>query len=104
MVINEGSALFLTFSFTDENDNAIIPATIKWRVDDKSNSTEILAWAAVATPAASVNVSVPGLSNEISDETCTYEKREVTVMIDEGLDTQAVAGKEYKIKNLHGHS
>jgi len=106
-VINELSALFMTFSFKDQNDANIIPATIDWRVDnitDRHNVVQVLDWASISTPAVSVDVQIPGTSNAITNQDHVVERREVTVRIDAGQSTQAYKAYLYNIKNLYGQS
>ncbi len=104
IVINELSSLFLTFTFTDEVGDPVIPTTIDWRVDivdDPHVPVEVLDWAVVAGVASSVNVQVAGSNNSITDQDNTYERRLVTVRMDSTLSTQAFQQKHYRIKNLN---
>lgn len=101
-VINEQSALFLTFTFTDENGDPIVPSTIEWRLDDITNDTEVVGWTNIGSPATSVNVTISAQNNLISNQDNVYETRRVTVRIDEGQSTEGNQEKEYRIKNLHG--
>lgn len=103
IVINELSALFLTFTFTDEAGDPVVPTTIDWRVDivdDPHTPVEVLDWTVIGSPATSVDVQVGGGDNSITDSTKTYERRLVTVRMDSTLSTQAFQQKYYRIKNL----
>ena len=105
IVINELSSLFLTFGFTDEIGDPVVPTTIDWRVDnvdDPHLPVQILDWSVVAGVAASVNVQIAGSNNAIADATQSWERRLVTVRMDSTLSTQAFQQKYYRIKNLHG--
>jgi len=104
VIINELSSLFLTFSFTDEIGDPVVPNSIDWRVDnvnDPHAPVEVLDWASVAVPASAVSVQIPGASNSISDATKNKEKRLVTVRMNSALSTQAFDDKPYIIRNLH---
>jgi hypothetical protein len=98
--VNELSAAFLTFTFKDEKDADVIPATIDWRVDDVDSGTEIIGWTVVAVPAASVEVQIAPADNAILDATKVYEPRRVTVRVDSTLSTQSFEDKTYNLRNL----
>lgn len=105
--VNENSALFLTFSFADENDVPIVPNSIDWRIDDvtdKHNPIEITAWTPVGVPATSVDIQVPASSNAISTANTNkvFELRVVRVRMDDGQSTEAHNQKFYRVKNLVG--
>ena len=100
--VNEQSALFLRFSFFDEADSPIEPATIEWRVDDITNGVEVVDWTSIVTPNEVVVVSVSGQTNLIADQSHTFELRRVTVRIDDGLATESSQEKYYRLKNLGG--
>jgi len=105
IVINELSSLFLTFVFTDEVGDPVVPTTIDWRVDnvdDPHIPVQILDWAIVSGVAASVNVQIAGNNNGITNADEIWEKRLVTVRMDSTLSTQAFQQKFYRIKNLNG--
>ena len=99
--VNEGSAAFLTFTFKDENDVDVVPITIDWRLDDVNSGDQITDWAAIAVPAASVDVQIPPSSNAILDDTTVFEKKLVTVRVDDSLATQSFQDKNYDVRNLH---
>jgi len=103
IVVNENSTLFLTFTFTDEVGDPVVPTSIDWRVDnidDPHNPVQILDWAVVGVPAASVGIQVPAAQNGITDQTNVLEKRVVTVRMNDGLSSEAHDSKNYLIKNL----
>jgi hypothetical protein len=100
--INEGSALYFTFTFKDENGAPVIPTSIDWRLDDVTNNVQVLDWAAIGVPAASVNITVEGANNAISAQTNAIEERKVTVRINSGGPDAAYQDKTYKLQNLYG--
>lgn len=100
--VREGSALFFTFAFTDENGDPVTPISIDWRIDDVDSGTEVVGWTAVGSPASSVNVQVNPASNAIIDQTKVVEKRILTVRMDNGQLTQAFETKHYRVQNLYG--
>ncbi len=102
-VVKELSSLFLTFSFTDEVGDPVVPTTVDWRVDnvnDPHNPVEVTGWTAVAGMDTSVAIQIPGSSNNISDQELGHEDRLITVRMDSTLSTQAYQDKEYLIQNL----
>ncbi len=99
--INEQSALFLTFTFTDENGAPLIPTSADWRLDDLTNDVEVVPWTSL-TPASTIQVTVSAQDNLIATQTNVHEKRVATVRMNEGLSTEANERKFYRIKNLKG--
>jgi len=102
--VKEGSALYMTVAFTDENDDPIVPNDVRWRVDeisDPDNPVEVVGWT-VASPASSISVTIDGTDNEIlaANASAEFEKRMVIVEMDTGLSTQARQRKPYRIMNL----
>ena len=100
--VREGSALFLTFTFTDENGDPVTPVSVHWRIDDVESGTEVVDWTAVSSPASTVNVTVNPTYNAIIDATKVVEKRILTVRMDNSLATQAFDSKVYRVQNLYG--
>lgn len=101
LTIDEASALFMTLTFTDENDLPIVPATVKWRLDDLTNGVEVKAWTAL-TPASTITFTISALDNAIAVQTNVLENREALVRVNEGLATQAHEHKLYRIENHTG--
>jgi hypothetical protein len=104
-IVNEGSAAFFTFTFTDEAGDPVVPITVDWRLDDITDGdhtpTQIADWASL-TPASSVSLTSPGSNQDILDSTHNREERVLTVRIDEGQNTQAYEKHYFRVKNLHG--
>lgn len=106
-IINEGSSLYLTLTFFDELSVPITPSSAKWRIDEVSDPhtpVEVTAWTVLGGLASTMAVNIPGTSNAISDQADVFEPREFTILINEGLGTQASQKKFYRIKNLIGVS
>ncbi len=104
LTINEGSPLFVAVTFKDELGADLVPTAIRWRVDDITGKTdtERKAWTGIGVPAATVNIVVSALDNDILVSTRAYENAVITVQTDLGLPTQSSQRKEYRIKNLRG--
>jgi hypothetical protein len=88
--------------FTDEDGDPLIPNTVDWRLDDKTNDTELVAWTSLVGPASTMVVTVPGSNNIIDDETHVVEKHVFGVRVDEGLAGEAYSELLYNVANLHG--
>lgn len=104
LVVNEASALFLTFTFYDEAGNPVTPTTVDWRLDDITDPhtpVEIRAWTSL-TPGNPINAQVTGAQNAMQDPTRNYEERLVTVKTDDGLSTQGTEDMKYRVKNRLG--
>lgn len=102
--VNEKSPLYMTMVFTDENDAPFVPTTIEWRLDDREDDSEIVAWTALGSPASTMNVTIPASNNIIVTETKTRERRSFGIRIDDGLLAEAHAEFHYHVLNLLGAS
>lgn len=96
--INEGSAAELTVALRGDDGSLTTPTTLKYRVDD-SRGDAITGWTSL-TPSSLTTIAIPAASNAILDDSRPYEDRHVTVMSDEGLSTQQVTVREYRVRNL----
>lgn len=103
LVINELSPAYMTANFMDENGDAVVPTTVDWRVDRK-DGTEVVAWTAVGTPAASTTILIPGSNHTILDSTNPKEEFIFTVRVDDGLSTEGYEDMSYSVRNLRGVS
>lgn len=100
--IKEGSAAFFTLTFEDENEVARVPATVAWRLDDVEEDgtlVQIDDWT-VLTPASTINLVVPGASNDIIDAAKIMEHKLVTIRADVGLDTESNNDLQYRVRNI----
>lgn len=100
--VNEKSPIRMTMVFTDEDGAPLTPTTVDWRLDDKTNGTEIVAWTSLPGPASTMTKTVPGTDNLIDDDTHVVEKQVFGVRVDEGLAGEAYADLTYNVANLHG--
>jgi len=92
----------MTMVFTDEDGNPLIPNTVDWRLDDKTNGTEVVPWTSLVGPASTMVFTVPGSNNLIDDQTHVVEKHVFGVRVDDGLPGEAFADLLYNVTNLHG--
>ncbi len=100
--IKEGSAAFFTLTFTDEDNVARVPATVAWRLDDVDEDgtlTQIDDWTALIA-ASTINLAVPGASNDIIDATKIIEHKLVTIRADVGLATESNNDLQYRVRNI----
>ncbi len=104
--VNEKSPVFMTLTFKDENGADLVPTTVDWRLDDIVDGikTEIVAWTSLSSPASTMNVTVPGSDNDITDETHVSERKAFGVRVDDGLAAEGYAESQYNVLNLHGPS
>jgi len=97
--INEQSAVYVTLTFTDEDERAMVPTSADWRLDDKPTDTEIVDWTAL-TPAASIDLIIPGANNTMITPGSSSEIHVLTIRMNGGLDTEAYEEYEYTVVNL----
>ena len=101
--VNEQSPLFVTVVFTDKDGDPLVPASVDWRVDDITNDAQVTDWASIS-PLATVEITIPGTSNIIDDDTNVREVQVITVRVDDGLAGEAHQKLNYKVMNLAGTS
>ena len=100
--VNEKSPLFMTMVFKDELGAALVPTTVEWRLDDKTNGTEVVAWTSIASPASTMTFTIPPDNNAIEDETNVSETQIFGIRVDDGLASEAHEEFEYSVLNLTG--
>lgn len=101
--VNESSAATFTASFYNDSWTATAPTTARYRIDNPTNDTEILAWTTL-TPATSNSIAVTGAQNAIVDNGCREERRQLTVQANAGLSTQFQVTRDWWVKNLAGQT
>lgn len=98
---NELSAVVVTIEPLDSAGDPYTPTTLRYRVDDCGTEKSLIGWTAL-TPATSVQVTIPGSTNSIQDNSLNKpEVKIVTVNADNGLDTQNYSQYSYRVKNLN---
>ena len=101
MTVNELTTYLITVEFTDEDDNAVIPASLTYRIDDVASGQEILDNTVVYPSEATYDLIVESENNTILNEALFTEQRRVTVIAAYG-DGRTVTGEHYYlVKNLH---
>lgn len=96
---NEKSQVTVTARALDVDGNTYTPTSARYKVTDCKTKTEMVAWTSL-TPAAAMEIIIPGSLNTIISDSRRSETKTVTVNTDEGLDTQHYEEYEYRIKNL----
>jgi hypothetical protein len=99
MRVNEESAATFTFRPLDEDGKAVTPNTMRYRVDDLSSSTELVAWTNV-TPATEVEVTVPATVHSMINAAQSEEVKVVTVQTDYDTSIQTSEEYQYTLVNL----
>lgn len=77
--VTERSSWITTVAFTDEDGEAVVPASASYRVDDVGSGTEVRDDTDISPLAASTDVILTAADTSILDETHPYETRRVTV-------------------------
>ena len=78
-----------------------IPTTIHYRVDDLKTRKVLKDWTSVS-PAASVEISMTRVFNEIQNNRSAFERKRLTVQADQGLSTQTNGSITWLVENLVG--
>ncbi len=102
LAVNEKSPLFMTMVFKDELDAPLVPTTVDWRLDDKTNGTEVVPWTSLPSPASTMTFTIPGDNNTIEDETHVKELQVFGIRVDDGLPGEAHSELIYNVVNLIG--
>lgn len=77
--VNERGTWVTTVAFTDEDGNAVVPASASYRIDDVGSDTEVRGDTAISALASSVEILWTAADTSILDETKPYETRRMTV-------------------------
>ncbi len=100
--VNEKSPLRMTMVFTDFDGSPLTPNTVEWRLDDKTNDAEIVAWTVLASPNSTMTVVIPGDDNIIEDNAHVKELQVFGVRVDDGLAGESHSEFVYNVLNLSG--
>ncbi len=92
----------MTMVFRDFDEVLLVPTTVEWRLDDKTNGTEVVPWTSLPSPASTMTVTIPGSDNVIDNETHVVEVQLFGVRVDDGLAGEAHSEFEYAVANLSG--
>lgn len=99
----EGSAFTATANFRARSTGlASTPTTIKYRIDCLTTGREIADWTSIAPAASSASIAITGAHNAIQDDANDFERKQLTIMLDDGLSTQHRELKRWRIENLYG--
>lgn len=100
--VNEGSAFSLPVYLRNRaTAAAATPTTIHWRLDCKTTGREIADWTSVSA-ASNFTIALTGAHNAILNDSNAQETKQVTVKVDDGLDSQYVGAVQYIVWNLFG--
>ncbi len=88
--------------FEDEFKLPLIPTTVDYRIDDRTNGVLIVDWTALPSPAATMNFTIPGDKNTVEDESHVKEVQIFGVRVDEGLPGEGHSELIYNVLNLTG--
>lgn len=98
----EGSSFTATIYCRQRSDaSAATPTTLKYRIDCLTTGTELADWTTVSA-ASSASISITGTHNAIQNEGNKYERKQLSVMTDEGLSTQYREAVSWTVENLYG--
>lgn len=101
--IVEENTSFTATAYFRANGAANTPTTVKYRVDCITTQTELVGWTS-ATPGESVSITVPASANAIQQNSSKREHKQIVVMADENLSTQAIGRRTWKTENIYALS
>lgn len=101
--VNERSSAVFTASFFNDSWTATAPTSARYRIDNPTNDTEVLAWTTLS-PATTNSITVTGAQNAIVCDHSREERRQLTVQGDVGLSTQYQVTRDWWVKNLAGQT
>jgi hypothetical protein len=99
-IINENTTLTLLMAFEDEEEAAVIPTSVEYRIDDVASGDEILDWTTFTPSAATHNLVITAAQNAILDGTLAKEKKRVSFKVAYGIDKEATDEYIYAVRNL----
>ncbi len=104
LIISEQSRQKFAVSFKDEDYEPFVPATIRYRLDDKTDDclTTILDWQTVTPTDSRIEITIPSSANAILNNCNSYEIRILTIQSDYGTDNQLSEDETYRVRNLQG--
>lgn len=98
----EGSSFTVTVNNRQRSDaSAATPTSLKYRIDCKTTGREVLDWTTVSA-ASSASIVITGAQNAILNDLNDQERKQITIMCDEGLSTQHRASAFWDVENLYG--
>lgn len=100
--VNEKSPIYFTIEFEDEVGDPLIPATVEWRLDDRTNNVQLVDWTTLPSPAASMNFTIVGDNNLIADEANVREEQIFGIRVNEGFPAEGHQQFSYQVMNLQG--
>ena len=98
----EGSAFTATIYLRNRaTAAATTPTTLKYRIDCLTTGTELADWTTISA-ASSASISITATHNAIQNDGNATERKQLTIMTDEGLSTQYREIATWLVENLFG--
>lgn len=103
LTVREQSRQKFSVSFEDESRRLFLPISVRYRVDDKTECrlVQVLDWQ-TATPATTIEITIPSSANRILNTRNQFETRVLTIQSDYGTDDQLSEDETYRVLNLKG--
>ena len=100
--VNERTQLLGTAYFrTRSTGAASTPTTVHYKVSNLTTQETVQDWTTISA-AANVSLTITAAMNKIRGGDNVFERIEVLVAADKGLDTEAIGRAVYRIKNVYG--
>ena len=97
---NENTTRYETATFLDKDDSQAAPTSARYRVDNVTESTAVVAWTAIVSPAAVEEIVITAAQNAIINATNIMEVIEVTVEGTYAAGDLVTARRQYALVNL----
>lgn len=98
--VNEGTAFDLDLTHLDKTKTKTIPLTLDYRIDDLTNSREILDWTNVPTPGSTNTINVTGAQNTLQGQDKQIELRQITTRTTDATNRPANEIFHYKLVRI----
>jgi hypothetical protein len=99
--VNEGSFYVVTATFLDSSNAAIVPDSVRYKIDCETSGKAIRGWTSV-TPAATVTITATASENAIVNGGNRSETKVMTIQADQGADRQYTSNRKWSVLNLQG--
>ncbi len=99
--VNEGSRLPLEIELRDYTNAAVVPTTLRYRIDCDTTGKALVAWTTLS-PASSISLTVPASANAIQNRCNPTEIKVITFEADAGTDNAFTSEHKWQVINLRG--
>lgn len=97
---NENTTRYVTATFLNKDETEEAPASARYRVDNVTNDSAVVAWTAIASPSAIEEIVITAIENAIVTPANPQEVIEVTVEGTYSATDKVTSKIQYTLVNL----